>query len=229
MSDFPAELDAFLDISDNPQMNASGRTATTVIGQLQSALVAVQAVIGVTGSVVAGTVEKRLADLLAAMGTPVIVSADAPASPVEGTLWLDTSGAPSLKVWLDGSPGAWLAIVSSVNGRAGAVSLTDADVPAEMLVVSGSSKTLALSDRGLLQEWTATGAKTLTINTDTGANAGEYHVWNHAASGNLTLSPSGVTVAAPKGGSLILEPGDVGTLKRTGTNAFLLIGSTKAA
>lgn len=107
---YPTGLDTFLNIADNPSMNATGRTATQVIGQLQAALATVQAVIGVTGTSVAGTVEKRLADLFAAVGAPVVVSDTAPEDPDEGAIWLDTSGeAPVLKVWVDGSPGAWVA------------------------------------------------------------------------------------------------------------------------
>ena len=109
-TEFPTELDEFLSIADNPAMNATGRTATQVIGQLQAALAAVQATIGITGSAVAGTVEKRLADLLDAAGAPVVVSDSAPEDPDEGAIWLDTSGdAPVLQVWVDGSPGAWVA------------------------------------------------------------------------------------------------------------------------
>lgn len=109
-TEFPTDLDEFLAIADNPAMNATGRTATQVIGQLQAALAAVQAVIGVSGSTVDGTVQKRLADLFAAVGAPVVVSDTAPEDPDEGAIWLDTSGeAPVLKVWVDGSPGAWVA------------------------------------------------------------------------------------------------------------------------
>lgn len=115
-TEFPTALDEFLSVADNPAMNATGRTATQVVGQIQAALAAVQAVIGVTGSSVAGTVEKRLADqtgviaaLVAALGAPVVVSDTSPEDPAEGAIWLDTSAAPVLKVWVDGSPGAWVA------------------------------------------------------------------------------------------------------------------------
>lgn len=107
-TEFPIALDEFLSIADNPAMNATGRTATQVVGQLQAALAAVQAVIGVTGSAVAGTVEKRLAYVLAAIKSPAVVSATAPEDPEEGAIWLDTSGTPVLKVWVSGSPGAWV-------------------------------------------------------------------------------------------------------------------------
>lgn len=107
--------------------------------------------------------------------------------------------------------------------------LTDADVPASVDTITGTTKTLALTDRGVWQDWTATGAKTLTVDTAAGAATGEYHMFNAAASGDLTITASGVTITAPKGGSLVLEPGDYATLKRVGVNLFRLVGSTKAA
>lgn len=231
-TDFPTDLDEFLSVADNPAMNASGRTATQVIGQIQAALAAVQAVIGVTDSAVEGTVEKRLADLLAALGAPVVVSATAPTDPAEGAIWLDTSAAPVLKVWVDGSPGAWASVsapVSSVAGRTGAVVLSDADVPATAEDWDTTTKTAALTDRGKYIYATATGAKTVTFDTVAGGADGEYHYRNDAASGDVTLTASGVTLKAPKGGTLVLEPGDTATIKRVASNVLHVFGSTKAA
>lgn len=119
------------------------------------------------------------------------------------------------------TPAAFLAYIRSL--------LNDADVPAEVVTEAGSSRTLALTDRGKYMRWTGAGAKALAVNTDTGGAIGEYHIRNAAASGDLTLIASGVTITAPKGGSLVLEPGDTVTLKRVGTNVFDLFGSTKAA
>jgi len=116
----------------------------------------------------------------------------------------------------------------SINGS-GNVVLSDSDVPATVGTITGTTKTLALTDRGVWQDWTATGAKTLTVDTTAGAATGEYHVFNAAASGDLTIAASGVTITPPKGGTLVLEPGDYATLKRVGTNLFRLVGSTKAA
>lgn len=107
--------------------------------------------------------------------------------------------------------------------------LSDADVPASVDTITDTTKTLALTDRGVWQDWTATGAKTLTVDTTAGAATGEYHMFNAAASGDLTITASGVTITPPKGGALVLEPGDYATLKRVGTNLFRLVGSTKAA
>jgi len=107
--------------------------------------------------------------------------------------------------------------------------LSDADVPAAVSTITATTKTLALTDRGLLQNWTTDGAKSLTVTTDVGADGGEYHIRNGATSGDLEIVASGVTIYAPKGGTLFLEPGDAATLKRLTTNVLFLMGSTKAA
>jgi hypothetical protein len=106
--------------------------------------------------------------------------------------------------------------------------LTDADVPADVVEVTSTSRTLALSDRGVYLRWTATGAKTLTVDAATGGQPGEYHVRNAAASGNLTIVASGVTIHAPAGGTLVLEPRMTCTLKRVASGVFDLFGQTKA-
>ena len=122
-----------------------------------------------------------------------------------------------------------LAPVESVAGRTGAVVLSDTDVPAEVVNVSGTSKTLALSDRGQWQDWTNTAAKDLTVNTDVGASPGEYHIHNAADSGDLTITVTGVTITPPLGGTLVIPPGGVCTLKWRATNSFKLFGESTAA
>lgn len=49
-STYPTLLDEFFSIADNPLMNEPGRTALDVIAELQSAIAAVQASLGVTGA-----------------------------------------------------------------------------------------------------------------------------------------------------------------------------------
>jgi hypothetical protein len=119
--------------------------------------------------------------------------------------------------------------VTSVAGRTGVVTLTDTDVPADSIEWSTTTKTAALADRGIYYYATATGAKTYTFDTTAGGAAGEYHLRNDAASGDVTLAGSGVTLKPPKGGTLILEPGDTVTIKRAASNVFHVFGSTKAA
>lgn len=119
--------------------------------------------------------------------------------------------------------------VSSVNSRTGAVTLADADVPADVLEWNTTSKTAALSDRGIYHYATATGDKTFEFTTTAGGAPGEYHIRNDAASGDVTLTATGVTLKAPKGGTLVLEPGDTVTVKRVASNVLHVFGSTKAA
>jgi hypothetical protein len=52
----------------------------------------------------------------AALAAPTFVSATAPVDPAEGATWLDTSGTPVLKVWVDGSPGEWVEIAGGGGG-----------------------------------------------------------------------------------------------------------------
>jgi hypothetical protein len=120
-------------------------------------------------------------------------------------------------------------LVQSVAGRIGAVVLSDADVPATVEEWDTTTKTTALADRGKYIYATATGAKTLTFDTVAGGADGEYHYRNDAESGDLTLIADGVTLKAPKGGTLVLEPGDTVTVKRVESNVLHVFGSTKAA
>lgn len=123
--------------------------------------------------------------------------------------------------------------VQSVNTRTGAVALTDTDVPATVAANAGASDTLAQADAGIYQRFTATGAKVLNVaaNATAGITTGsEFHIRNAAASGDLTITPAGgVTVNPPKGGSLVLEPGDTCTLKKVATDTWDLFGSTALA
>jgi hypothetical protein len=119
--------------------------------------------------------------------------------------------------------------VQSVNTRTGTVELTDADVPADVLEWNTTTKTAALTDRGVYVYATATGAKTYEFTTTAGGAAGEYHIRNDADSGDVTLTATGVTIKPPKGGTLVLEPGDTVTVKRVASNVLHVFGSTKAA
>lgn len=119
--------------------------------------------------------------------------------------------------------------VKSVNNRVGAVVLTDADVPATSVEWDTTTKTAALSDRGVYCYATASGAKAYTFDATAGGAPGEYHIRNDAASGDITLTATGVTIKPPKNGTLVLEPGDTVTVKRVAANVFHILGSTKAA
>lgn len=146
------------------------------------------------------------------------IRTEAPAAALTGTEPVETvQGGVSVAA-------IWSQVLTYIRGQ-----LTDADVPAAVVAVGGITATAALADRGVYHRWTAAGAKTLTVDTVAGGAAGEYHHRNCAASGDLTIVASGVTINVPKGGTLILEPGDAVTLKRVASNTFDLLGSTKAA
>jgi hypothetical protein len=108
--------------------------------------------------------------------------------------------------------------------------LNDADVPATVVTESGASRAIALTDRGAYIRFTGTGAKTATFGTAVGADPGEYHIRNAAASGDLTLEEdSSTTLNPPAGGTLVLEPGMTVTVKRVAADEFDVFGQTVAA
>ena len=121
--------------------------------------------------------------------------------------------------------------VKTVAGQSvvgsGNVVLSDADVPATVVNEAGSSRTIASTDAGKYIRFTATGAKTCTFGS--ALTAGEYHIRNAAASGDVTLTASSTTLNAPAGGTLVLEPGMTCTVKFVGTAEFDVFGQTVAA
>ena len=78
---------------------------------------------------------------------------------------------------------------------------------------------------------TFTGAKTLTVSGSDAHTANSmYHITNRSSSGDLTLTPTnGMTLNAPKGGTLALEPGDAVTLHCVSSTVMDVLGSTKSA
>jgi hypothetical protein len=99
---------------------------------------------------------------------------------------------------------------------------------APIVPVSGVSKALTLDDAGTYLRFTAAGGKTLTIDVAAGFAAGqEFHIANRSASGDLTLTPTGVTLNAPKGGALVLEQKDTVTIKFISSTEADVFGSTK--
>lgn len=91
--------------------------------------------------------------------------------------------------------------------------------------------TLVVASAGRVTRFSADGAKVLNVDSATGHTVNEiYHVSNRAASGNLTLTPVGTMVLnAPKGGALVLEPGDTVSLHCVSANVMDVYGSTLAA
>lgn len=101
---------------------------------------------------------------------------------------------------------------------------------APVVLEENSLRTAGLSDAGCYLRFVAIGAKSCEFLSTSGFSSGqEIHITNRAASGDLTLSPSGITMSVPKGGTLTLEPGDTVTVKFTSTTNADVFGSTKGA
>ena len=93
-----------------------------------------------------------------------------------------------------------------------------------------TSRAVALVDVGSYLRFTAAGAKTCTFDVAKGFTTGqEVHIANRSASGNVTLTATGITLNPPKGGTLKLEPGDTVTVKFVSTTSADVFGSTEAA
>jgi len=127
-----------------------------------------------------------------------------------------------------------------VAGRGIAITVNDAadtitlgNTFSESFEVSTTAENLVNSDAGRYQRWTNSAAKTLTVRPNATAaidQDAEFYISNRAATGNLTLAEgSGVTINPPSGGSLVLEPGMVATLKRVAVNIYDLLGHTVPA
>lgn len=116
-----------------------------------------------------------------------------------------------------------------VHGQADLASSTAALLIAE----ATSNRDVTPADAGAYIRFTATGAKTASFDLGDGfSSPQEYHLANRAASGNLTITPVGspeITFNAPKGGTLVLEPGDTVTVKFVDADEADVFGSTEAA
>jgi hypothetical protein len=113
-----------------------------------------------------------------------------------------------------------------VHGQADLASST----AALLITEATSNRDFATTDAGAYVRFTGTGAKTASFDVSDGfSSPQEYHIANRAASGNLTLTPTGITLNAPKGGTLVLEPGDTVTVKFVDSDEADVFGSTEAA
>src|SRR5690606_2361476 len=96
-------------------------------------------------------------------------------------------------------------------------------------VVYLSGTTYALSDltNGSWHVFTAAGLVTVNVPlAGAGANA-EFGLDASGTAGLVVAPASGVTIHAPKGGTLTLEEGDFAVLKRRALNDYKLVGSTE--
>ena len=115
-----------------------------------------------------------------------------------------------------------------VHGQGGGGVGPGGVVPSPLIVETTSSRAFDPSDAQSYVRFTASGAKTGTFNVSDGFDEPqEYHITNRGASGNLTLSGTGITLNAPKGGTLVLEPGDTATVKFVDVDEADVMGSTE--
>jgi len=98
--------------------------------------------------------------------------------------------------------------------------------------ITATSYDLADADLGRYLRFTASGAKTLNVRTQAThalTLGGEWHIRNGSLSGDITIVPaSGVSVAQPAGGTLIIEPGGTATIKSINPNDLDLFGQVTA-
>lgn len=115
-----------------------------------------------------------------------------------------------------------------VHGQADLASST----AALLITETTSNRDVTPADAGAYIRFTATGAKTASFDPgESFAAPQEYHLANRAASGNLTVTPTGspaIVFNAPKGGTLVLEPGDTVTVKFVAADEADVFGSTEA-
>lgn len=104
--------------------------------------------------------------------------------------------------------------------------------PAPVAHVSAAAHAVTADDAGVYLRFEVAGAKTATFDgaAVVFAQSQEYHFANRGASGDLTLVPAGgITLHAPKGGTLVLEPGDTATVKFVDATSADVFGSTKGS
>lgn len=139
-----------------------------------------------------------------------------------------------LRVWhittADGVPDTIRDYRGGPSGVHGAAAPGGGGGPAPLITEATSNRDVTTADAGSYIRFTATGAKTCEFDVAEGfAAPQEYHVANRGASGNLTLTATGVTLNAPKGGTLVLEPGDTVTVKFVDSDEADVFGSTEAS
>lgn len=115
------------------------------------------------------------------------------------------------------------------TGEVKKVGSDDAYLLNPLLDVTGASHTFVKDNVNKYARYTSTGAKTATFDSSEGFTAGDaFHITNRAASGNITISGTGVTFNTPKNGTLVLEPGDTVTVKFVSPAEADVMGSVEA-
>lgn len=150
----------------------------------------------------------------------ILTKGAAPATPDAGTVkvYAKTDGA----VYAMDDTGAETPLGGGGGGGGGV---------APVVTVTGTSRTIDPdTDAGAYLRFTNGSTKTVTFDSAEGFSVDqEFHITNRAVSGNLTLTEAGtMTLNPPKGGSLVLEPGDTVTVKMVDTDEADVMGSTEA-
>lgn len=125
-------------------------------------------------------------------------------------------------------------VTATEDHRSGAYGVHGSPAASELTTVTGFASngyTYAVqpADARTYLRYTGTGAKSATFSSASGFVAGQvFHLANRGASGELTLSGSGVTLNPPKGGALTLEPGDTVSVLFVSSTEADVFGSTEA-
>jgi hypothetical protein len=176
-----------------------------------------------------------------------------PGSPVNGAMYIVAAGATgawsgqsgNLAVWLDAVAGwtfiapadGWSTWVTDeaaryerkagfwvVAGSSGSVTLSP------VILVSTTTRNAALTDIGCYVNFSNTAPKSYTVmqqSTVSWTADAEITVANDNTSDLTLIADTGVTLKAPSGGTLVLAPDMVVTIKRTSSNIWRVIGQTK--
>lgn len=102
----------------------------------------------------------------------------------------------------------------------------------DVVVIAATSLVLREGEQGQWLQFTSASSKTIFIDDDYFSELlpfAIFHIENSAASGNITFSLDGATLEPPAGGTNVIPPGAVASVKRTGETAFKLIGQVVAA
>lgn len=185
----------------------------------------------------------------------------APSSPEDGDVYIvasgnwgtDSSKAGQVAYWRD-SANAWQFIVPFVGISARVLDeldslgvpkvyswngsswvqpeVTATAAPSEVFEVTGTTRTLGLTDAGKYLRWTNSSSKTVTVAPQADVawpSSTEVHMRNAAASDLTIAAGVGVTVNLPSGGTLAIPNGGTVTLKRAASNIWDVIGQTVPA
>lgn len=174
----------------------------------------------------------------------IFSAGDAPATPgadeiviyakADGLLYYKDESGTEAPVGGGGGSVIWGEIGGTLDDQTDLQAALDAKAGATgvpIIAEATTSRAMAPADAGSYHRFTATGAKTATFDDGDGFTAGqEFHITNRAASDNLTLTAAGtMTLNPPKGGTLVLEPGDTVTVKLVAADEADVFGSTVAA